>query len=118
MLLQWNNRVAQVQQRFDNFPDPASREVMNQIVGMMQSNPVLISLVVWIMFALIGVGAASLGGVIGVAIFEKRKGQPYPPQPPLSSGGYPPVGYNPPVPPLGDIPAPQPPYGSSDPDQT
>jgi hypothetical protein len=117
-LLQWNNLVAQMQQRSDNFPDPASRDVMNQIIGMMQSSPVLISLVVWIMFAILAVGAASLGGVIGVAIFEKRKGQPYPPQPPLSSGGYPPVGYTPPVPPVADTPAPQPTYGSSDPDQT
>ena len=120
-LLQWSGLVAQMQQRSDNFPDAASREMMNQIIAMMQSNPVLISLAVWVMFAILAVGAASLGGVIGVAIFEKRKGQPYPPQPPLSSGGFPPVGYSPPVPPEASTQhsqPPQPPYGSSDPDQT
>jgi hypothetical protein len=91
--------MAQLEQRSENFPDAASREMMNQVVATMQGHPVLISLAVWIVFAVVAVGAAALGGVIGVAIFEKRKGQPYPPQPPISSGGFPPAGYNPPTPP-------------------
>ena len=38
-------------------------------------------------------GIAALGGVIGVAMFEKRKGQP-PMMPPQQPGGY--TGYPPP----------------------
>ena len=94
-LLQWNSLIAQMEQRSDNLPDAASRQMMTQIVGMMQSHPVLITLGVWLIFAIVGIGVAALGGLIGVAMFEKRKGQQYPPQAPPSSPGFPP-GYAPP----------------------
>jgi hypothetical protein len=81
----------------------------------MQGHPVLICLVVWVMFTVVAIGAAALGGVIGVAIFEKRKGQPYPPQPPVSSGGFRTPGYAPPSPPVGDTSTQEQPYGSRDP---
>jgi len=116
-LLQWKSLVTQMEQRSENFPDAASREMINQIVAMMQGNPVLICLVMWIMFSVVAVGAATLGGVIGVAIFEKRKGQPYPPQPPVSSAGFPPASYTTPGPPVNDNPPLEPPYGSSDPQE-
>ena len=52
------------------------------------------ALVGWCITSVISVGFSTIGGLIGVAMFEKRKGQ-YPPQAPPSSGGFPP-GYAPP----------------------
>jgi len=50
-------------------------------------------LIAWIICTALAIGFGTLGGVIGVAMFEKRKGQPMPPmQPP--PGGY--TGYPPP----------------------
>ncbi|MEK6409238.1 MAG: hypothetical protein AABN34_20120 [Acidobacteriota bacterium] len=114
-LLQWNTIVAQVQQRADAASDAASREMVSQVVSIMQGHPVLISLGIWLIFAIVGVSVAALGGVIGVAIFEKRKGQQYPPQAPPSSAGFPP-GYAPPGPPPGETHPPgAAPYGGSEP---
>ncbi len=114
-LLQWNSIVAQMEQRADNVQDAATREMMTQIFATMQNHPVLIALAVWLVFAIVGIGVASLGGLIGVAMFEKRKGQQYPPQAPPSSGGFPP-GYAPPGPPPGGPQRPgEAPYGASDP---
>ncbi len=111
MLLQWNNLITQMEQRSDNLTDAASREMMNQMIAMMQNHPVVISLVVWIMFAVVAAGAAALGGVIGVAVFEKRKLPPYPPQPaypPMtpypSQAPYPAQAPNPPLAPPGASP--------------
>ncbi|HJZ69921.1 MAG TPA: hypothetical protein VKF81_17475 [Blastocatellia bacterium] len=97
-LLQWNNVVGQMNQRSDSFSDPASREMFRQIVGTMQDHPILISLAGWLVFTVVGIGAAAIGGVIGVALFEKRKGQRYPHQPPPPTGftpGYGPTGQAP-----------------------
>ena len=95
-LLQWNGFVAQMDQRADSVPDPATRELMTQMIAMMQNHPVLFALGVWVMFAIVGVCVAALGGLIGVAIFGRRKGQQYPPQPPPGFppgyGGTPPGG--------------------------
>ncbi|HXU40627.1 MAG TPA: hypothetical protein VN937_29990 [Blastocatellia bacterium] len=87
-LLQWKTVVAQMQQRADNVSDPASREMVRQMTDAMQSHPALIALGLWLLFAIAGVGMAALGGVLGVAMFEKRKGQP-PPQPPYPPAGFP-----------------------------
>ena len=57
----------------------------------------------WLISAVVTVAFATLGGIIGVAIFEKRKGQP----PVAGPGGYPPPGY----PPQGFTPPGQPPAG-------
>jgi hypothetical protein len=113
-LLQWKNVVAQMQQRADSVSDAASREVVRQMTDQMQSHPALIALGLWLLFTIVGVGMAALGGVIGVAMFEKRKGQP-PSQPPYPPAGFPP-GYNAPDPPPG-APAPpgQSPYGGTEP---
>jgi len=114
-LLQWNSLIAQMEQRADNVSDAASRQMMMQIVATMQNHPVLIALAVWVVFAIVGISVAALGGLIGVAFFEKRKGPQYPPSEPPSSTGFPP-GYAPPAPPPG---GPQrtdeAPYGASDP---
>jgi hypothetical protein len=117
-LLQWNNVIAQMQQRSENFPDAASREMMTQIVATMQNHPVAISLGFWVLFAILAIGAASLGGLIGVALFEKRKVQ-YPPQAPPTSEGFLAPGY-PPTPPSSTL---QPPYetpygGAKDPESS
>jgi hypothetical protein len=89
--------------------------LMTQIIGTMQNHPVLIALVIWVVFAIVGISVAALGGLLGVAMFEKRKGQQYPPQEPPSSAGFSP-GYAPPGPPAGGPQPPgQAPYGASEP---
>ena len=112
-LLQWNSLIAQMEQRADNFPDAQSRGMMTQIVATMQSHPVLITLAIWLIFAIVGISVAALGGLIGVAMFEKRKGQGYPPQEPPSSAGFPP-GYAPAGPPP-DGPQSPAPYSGNEP---
>ena len=114
-LLQWNTVVSQIEQRAEASSDPPSREAMRQILSVMQSHPVLIALCIWLIFAIVGIGVAAIGGVIGVAMFEKRKGQPYPPDGPPPATGFPP-GYAPPGPPPGGPEPPvQAPYGGSEP---
>lgn len=114
-LLQWNNVISQVEQRAEASSDPASREAMRQVLAVMQSHPVLIALGIWLIFAIVGIGVAAIGGVIGLAMFEKRKGQQYPPEAPPPGAGFPP-GYAPPGPPPGGPPPPgQAPYGGSEP---
>ena len=88
-LLQWNNVVSTMLERGDNVSDPATREVIRQMADSMQRHPALIALGVWLVFAIVSIGMAALGGVIGVAIFEKRKGQA-PPRPPYPPAGFPP----------------------------
>ena len=62
-----------------------NQPIAEQIVG---------HLVQWLILAAVGTGFATLGGVIGVSLFEKRKGQQMPPPPPVpgSYPGYPPQG--------------------------
>jgi hypothetical protein len=103
-LLQWNSVISQMNQRSDSFSDAASRETFRQIVTAMQDHPVLISLAGWLVFTMVGIGAAAIGGVIGVALFEKRKGPQYPQQPP------PPASFTP-----GYGPSGQAPYGGTEP---
>lgn len=119
-LLQWNNVVATMHERGDSVSDPATREVVRHMADSMQGHPALIALGVWLVFAIVSIGMAALGGVIGVAIFEKRKGQ-LPSQPPYPPAGFPPS-YAAPGPPPGapgppEAPAPpnQPPYGGTEP---
>lgn len=112
-LLRWDALIAQMDQRA-NLADAASRELMIQIVATMQNYPVLIALAFWLLFAIVCICAAAVGGLIGVSIFEKRKGQ-YPPQQPPPGPGFPP-GYAPPNPPPGGPQRPDAaPYGASDP---
>ena len=114
-LLQWSNVVSQIEQKAETSADPQSREAIRQIIPIMQSHPVLIVLGIWLIFAIVAIGVAAIGGVIGVAMFEKRKGQQYPPQAPPPAAGFPP-GYAPPGPPPGGPPPPrQAPYGGSEP---
>jgi hypothetical protein len=109
-LLQWNNVVSQVEQKAETSSDPASREAVRQILTVMQGHPVLIALAIWLIVAIVGIGVAAIGGVIGVAMFEKRKGQQYPPEAPSPGAAFPP-GYAPP----GGTPSGRAPYGGSEP---
>lgn len=114
-LLKWSTIVSQIEQSAEASSDPASRETIRQIISVMQSHPALIALGIWLIFAIVGIGVAAIGGVIGVAIFEKRKGQQYPPQVLPPTAGFPP-GYAPPGPPPGGPRPPgQAPYGGSEP---
>ena len=62
--------------------DEAIRSAENQGLG----ERLLGALVGWCITSVISVGFSALGGLIGVSIFEKRKGQ-YPPQAPPSFPG-------------------------------
>ena len=95
--------------------DPNATAQIDQAIRMYQNRPFAEALgqalVYWLIGAIITMGFAALGGLLGVAFFEKRKGGPpqaYPPPP-----GYPPPppsGY--PTPPPGYPPAgPGAPYG-------
>ncbi|MFY9575037.1 MAG: hypothetical protein WAV20_26840 [Blastocatellia bacterium] len=114
-LLQWNSAVAQMQERADAVSDAASREAVRQLVTMMQNHPVFVTLIIWLLFAIVGICVSSLGGLVGAAIFEKRKGSPYPPTAPPPHPGYG-AGYA-----TGDPPSVEPPpqgpssYGGSEP---
>jgi len=87
-LLQWNSMMSQVEGRVETTSDPASREAVKQAVLIMQNHPALIALGIWLVFTMVAIVAAAVGGMIGVAFFEKRKGQQYPPPPPPT--GFPP----------------------------
>lgn len=89
-LLQWPNVVEQMQARSDAIDDVATRQAFRQIVATMQDHPIFISLAVWLVFAIVAIGMAAVGGVIGTAIFERRKGQPYPAEGPPPGPGFPP----------------------------
>jgi hypothetical protein len=96
--------IAGMKQAAEQQKDPQAQQTLNHMIAFMQDNGVLAALVIWLIFTLIATGMATLGGIIGAAIFEKRKGnQPPPAYPPQD---YPPPGYGPPP---GGPPA-QPPY--------
>jgi hypothetical protein len=83
-VLTWSSSLQSSQSMFDSFDDPAMRALGAQAINMMQDHPVLFALLGWLLFAFAGSGFAALGGVLGVAFFEKRKNseQPAPPEPP------------------------------------
>lgn len=76
-------------------PLPVDNPSVRQVIDLMQNQPVLFALLSWMIQAVITVAFATLGGMIGVALFEKRRGQPNPPppvgfMPPPSDQQYPP----------------------------
>jgi uncharacterized Tic20 family protein len=100
----WPEIIASMKQEAERQKDPQAQETINRMIAFAQDNEFLAAFVIWLIFTLIAVGMATLGGIIGVAIFEKRKGnQPPPAYPPPD---YPPPGYGPP----GYSPPPGPPY--------
>jgi hypothetical protein len=116
ILKSWGAVTAEMIARGEAMNDPASQQSVKRMVEFMQNNAVLSAIFIWLLFALLFMGFSTLGGIIGVAIFEKRKGQPSPPQWPPPPEGYPPPGFAPPGPPPGG-PSPPPgqaPYGGGD----
>jgi len=91
-LLLWSRVIEGLRATSDRYNDPAFRTAFAEAIRMAEQHPMLVVLLSWLMFSFVEIGVASLGGVIGVAFFEKRKGQtpPPPPQPQL------PYDFNPP----------------------
>jgi hypothetical protein len=104
-LSRWPQVIEAIKQQAANQSDAEAQASVGRFIAFMQDNPVLGAFLIWFIFAIIVICLALLGGIIGVAIFEKRKGQPPPPQGPQ---GYPP----PPdfAPPGGPAQPNQPPY--------
>lgn len=94
--------ISMLERVADVVNDPQAREQIREAIEQMQRQSagqsmgqrLLGQLFFWFIGAVITVGFAALGGIIGVALFEKRKGQ----QPP---GGYPPQQSSPNQPPYG-----------------
>lgn len=105
-LSRWDQVVEAVKQQAANQNDPSAQESINKLLAFLQNNSVAGALLLWVLFALVIISTALLGGVIGAAMFEKRKGETYPPQGPPPD--YPPSNFTPP----GGTPPPpnQPPY--------
>jgi hypothetical protein len=80
--------------------DPNMRSAIEQAIQQQEGQPfaqqVGTAVVWWLVFAALAIGFATLGGVIGVAMFEKRKGQAPPPAPGQAPYGGQPGGYPPP----------------------
>ncbi len=111
MLSRWDIMVSQIKEQAGKQSDPSAQESINNFVAFLQNNSVAGAFLFWLIFAVVVISMATLGGIIGVAMFEKRKGEPYPPQGPTP--GYPPTpGFTPPGPPPGGPTPPpnQPPY--------
>ena len=71
--------ITAMRQSAERFGDPGSVE---PFIEMMASSPLLFALMVWFIAAVIIVAFSTLGGLFGVMLFEKRKGQTEPPEPP------------------------------------
>jgi len=108
MLGRWDQVVGQLREQAASQSDPSAQESMNSFITFLQNNHVAGAFLFWLLFAIAVISMATLGGIIGVAIFEKRKGDPYPPQGPPP--GYPPPNFTPPGPPSGGPQPNQPPY--------
>ena len=113
-LLLRSSNTDSLRQIADAADNVAFREAMLQVTAMMQDHAVLFALCTWFVTSIIYVAFATMGGMIGVALFEKRKGSP-PPFPPAAPeyGG---PGFAPPGPPPGGPPPPgQSPQGQGPP---
>jgi hypothetical protein len=96
-MLMWSNTVEAIRNMADGYGDPQGRILMNQMVRIMEENPVLLPFLSWFLLAIGSTTVAIVGGIIGVSLFEKRKGQVVappepPPQPPLPWDQSPPGG--------------------------
>ena len=102
----------------EHMDNPEMQRMMEQVIEQAQNQPMgqrlAGALVNWVISAAIYIVFATLGGLIGIAFFEKRKGQAppqaWPPQPPPYQGGPQPPYGAPPGPPQGPSGSGQPPY--------
>lgn len=78
--------------------NPEQGELMRRQIEAQQNLPIAARLLAAIPFTLLGAvmiaGFATVGGILAVAIFEKRKGMTAPPPPPVYGGGQPDAGYS------------------------
>ena len=106
-LLMQRSSMSMFQGIMGSINNPEFRRAMEQAMEQAQHQPMSqrlgSALLGWFIGSIVMVGMATLGGVIGVALFEKRKGAPPPPS-------YPPPGYPPNYPPPG--------YGGPPPNQS
>lgn len=72
--------------------NPEQGELVRRQIEAQQNLPVATRLIAAIPFTLFGAamiaGFATVGGLLSVTIFEKRKGMTQPPPPPVYGGGY------------------------------
>lgn len=90
-LLLTGSNSESLRQMADAANDPALRELILQVAGMMRDHSFLFALLAWFMWSILYIAFATIGGMLGVAMFEKRKGQqpPFPPYAPDYGGpGY------------------------------
>ncbi|HEX5732279.1 MAG TPA: hypothetical protein VF131_05535 [Blastocatellia bacterium] len=107
--------ITQMQDAAYQQSDPNARRIVMQMVDMVRDQPLVFILIWCAVIAVFFVAFSTLGGILGVAMFEKRKGQPMPPMAPPGAPGYG-RGFAPPgPPPSGPAPPPgEPPYGGGD----
>ena len=88
-----------VKSLFDQMNDPQIRAAMDEALKAQENQGMAERLVAallgWLVVSVISIGFSTLGGLIGVAMFEKRKGQ-QPPAPGYGGAGFPPPGAPPP----------------------
>jgi hypothetical protein len=94
MIFEWLRNATQ---------DPNAREQIDQFLRMQQQRgslgqSIISALITWAVCSVVAIGFAALGGLIGVQLFEKRKGGPPQGYPPPSGYPPPPSGYPPPPP--------------------
>jgi hypothetical protein len=114
-LLMSSTTTESLRQITDSIGNPAFRDTTLQVADMMRDHPLLFALLSWFIRSIIMIAFATVGGMMGVAMFEKRKGQQPPPPPPPPNFAGP--GYAPPGPPPGGPPPPptQPTHGEGPP---
>ena len=108
--------IEQMQQAAYQQTDPNARRMVMQFVDLVREQPIVFVLIFWVMVSIFFIAFATLGGIIGVAMFEKRKGQSMPPPPPPPGAPDYGPGFAPPGPPPGGpMPPPgEPPHGGGD----
>jgi len=107
-LLRFGSNMQGAQLTIDNIGDPAVRAMATRILQQMQDHPAMFAILGWLVFAFLSTGVATLGGLLGVSFFEKRKGQPPPSSgEPPSSYGFPPSATPPAGPSAGSPPRPE-----------
>ncbi len=107
--------IAQMQQAAYQQTDPNARRMVMQFADVVRDQPMVFILIWCAVIGIFFIAFGTLGGIIGVAMFEKRKGQPMTPPPPPGAPDYGP-GFAPPGPPPGGpMPPPgEPPHGGDD----
>jgi hypothetical protein len=88
VMRRWPEIINSLKQQAEQQKDPQAQATLNQIITFAQDNAVLAGLTLWLIFTLVAAGMATLGGIIGVAVFEKRKGEQPPPAYPPNAPPY------------------------------